>query len=286
MIWIALIGAALAGRWDEANADVSAWREIPAPADAIYRTLSDLHALEGLFPPSCAQDWAHGEITEGIGASASVTYRWDVVRRRLHMTLTQAERDRWIDLDHEGPKGFVTRFAIEGQGASSKVEVTSYINPPPWPLQGRYFLTIQPIWTNCYVELLQNLEQQMAATVRPPPVRDPLAQPKPPPSIRGATWVSPACEGRSYVRRINIQQDFTYTGIDLVAPCPPTARCSWSGVVHYAGQWQKEEGAYALREAESETGKAGAPHPTRLYPGEDGLHEGSADGACVYELLE
>lgn len=278
--WTLAMGLALAGPWDNKNADVSAWRELPAAPHDVYLALTDLPTLARLMPQSCAQDWEFGEVSAGLGATASVTYRWDVVRRRLNATLTKTQRDAWLDLDHAGSKGFVTRFTLEPKDQHTRVTVTSYVNPPPWPLKGRFFQTIQPIWTNCYVDPLANLELSLAKL--PPPVAS--DGPKPPPSIRGATWISAPCEGRGYIRRVTIQQDFTYSAVDLIAPCPPTARCTWSGTLTYGGKWHKEDGAYLLREEGEVRGEV--PHPTKLVPQGDVLIEQDAGSNCRYELME
>ncbi|MCB9761905.1 MAG: hypothetical protein H6739_18905 [Alphaproteobacteria bacterium] len=115
----------------------------------------------------------------------------------------------------------------------------------------------------------------------PPPLQDPIAEPG---GVVSA-WSSTACHDRQYERRITLNPDFTYVGEDLVSPCPPNARCVWSGIVHFTGTWAQTGATDPVTLTEEKTldGDKGQPRPTELRWTDDGLlvepHEA---GPCVY----
>jgi hypothetical protein len=76
-------------------------------------------------------------------------------------------------------------------------------------------------------------------------------------------WTSTGCEGRSYARNLYIASDHSYAGIDLVSPCPPNAKCMWSGLVAYTGIWKQEGNKVLLREIGAPK-EAGMAHPTEI----------------------
>jgi hypothetical protein len=51
------------------------------------------------------------------------------------------------------------------------------------------------------------------------------------------TWVSPACGERAWVRTLVLEAGGSYHGSDPISPCPPGARCIWSGIVDFRGTW-------------------------------------------------
>src|SRR5688572_27968113 len=90
----------------------------------------------------------------------------------------------------------------------------------------------------------------------PPQVRPPRSDPGPAPApappgtapapdLVGA-WSSASCAERGYERRIELRPDGTFSAEDLVSPCPPGARCMWSGIVSCRGRWKNERVAIAL----------------------------------------
>lgn len=285
MLWTLLIPMALAGRWDDHDPDVMAWRVVPAEPEVVWDTLADTHSLEQLFPHACAQDWVHGDQTQGVGAQVTLTYRWDVVRRRLEASIAEGREGAWFDLEHEGDKGFVTRFSTDAVDGGTRVTIHTWVSPPPWPFQGRYFRTIQPVWTQCYVAALSSLEdrleQQPARVEGKPPVPPPpkAVAPPPPPGPTAVVWTSPSCGERAYERRFTLAPDFRYQGMDLVSPCPPDARCVWSGIVHFSGRWAMEDGDLVLAETQAEEGPGVQPRPSRLRGDGTRFYEGD----CAYD---
>jgi len=51
------------------------------------------------------------------------------------------------------------------------------------------------------------------------------------------SWVSQPCGDRKYPRQLNLDADGTFIMTDLISPCPPGAKCIWSGVVARKGTW-------------------------------------------------
>ena len=107
----------------------------------------------------------------------------------------------------------------------------------------------------------------------------PLATPDEP----GSDWVSEACGERAYERVLSLAADHSYSGQDLISPCPPTARCVWSGVVHFSGSWSDEGGVLVLVEEAADPGPGLAPRPTRLVLVDGLVAEEGPDGPCVYQ---
>ncbi len=280
MLWTLLIPMALAGRWDDQDPDVMAWRVVPAEPEVVWQTLADTKGLQQLFPHACAQDWVHGEQTEGIGAQVSLTYRWDVVRRRLTATIAEGREGAWFDLEHAGDKGFVTRFTTDAVEGGTRVTIHSFVTSPPWPLKGRYYRTIQPVWTQCYASTLSALDERLQR--QPQRVQGKPPVPPPPPGPAAVSWSSSSCGERAYERRLTLSPDFRYQGMDLVSPCPPSARCVWSGVVHFSGRWSMDSGDLVLAETQAEEGPGVLPRPARLRGDGTRFYEGD----CAYERGE
>ena len=67
----------------------------------------------------------------------------------------------------------------------------------------------------------------------------------PPPAVgpRGpgpGAYASGPCPGRTYERVVNLGQDGAVEIADRVAPCPPNAKCVWSGIVVRSGTYRVE----------------------------------------------
>jgi len=90
-------------------------------------------------------------------------------------------------------------------------------------------------------------------------------------------WESPACDARTYARRLELRADQTFTAEDFVSPCPEGAQCVWSGIETRKGEWQK--GAKLILLREDPTGaKLRATFPLELEW--DGRLR---EGACEYK---
>jgi hypothetical protein len=163
-MWMLTVAAAVAGKWDSADPDVKASATIAAPAEKIFEIISDLEKLKLVTPPDCVGKWEMGIRTQGAGASAIVRYDIAAMHRRLVMTVARAEPNRLVDLDHAGPRGFVTRYTIEPVGGSesngsSIVNVLTPLNPPPWPFQSYFFTVVKPEWEGCQARTLGEIQK-------------------------------------------------------------------------------------------------------------------------------
>lgn len=94
-------------------------------------------------------------------------------------------------------------------------------------------------------------------------------------------WLSEACEERAYPRELDLREDGTYTGLDLVAPCPEDAHCEWSGVVVWSGTWTSSRTEVHLTETDFLDG-GGAMNPERPET-LDWMAGSLSDGACPYQ---
>ncbi|HUT77298.1 MAG TPA: hypothetical protein VM285_06415 [Polyangia bacterium] len=53
-------------------------------------------------------------------------------------------------------------------------------------------------------------------------------------------WENGSCGERKYRRRVELFADGRFAAVDEVAPCPPGARCVWSGIIRWQGTWSLE----------------------------------------------
>lgn len=164
MIALGLVGMALAtDRWAGHEPDVIAERTLPAAPEVVYEKLVDLMALKAAMDSSCATRWVMGNTTRGVGASAELTYVAAGMRRRLVATVSKGDPGRYVDLDHAGNRGFVTRFELTPDGEGTKVKMTTFLDMPPGILQGYYFTQVQPAWTKCQATTLDNFAAMVKA---------------------------------------------------------------------------------------------------------------------------
>lgn len=161
-MWTLLVGAALAGRWDGVEGDIEASREIPAAPEQVFAYVLDLKHLQEIFPTDCVGSWELSDRTYGEGATAYVRYDMAAMHRELPMTLVRAEAVRYIDFDHVGPKGFLTRWHFQAADGGTSVKIETPLKPPPWPFRGYFHTVVQPEWKACYQRTLDNLATQMA----------------------------------------------------------------------------------------------------------------------------
>lgn len=112
------------------------------------------------------------------------------------------------------------------------------------------------------------------------------ASPAPPAAPAAAdlagTWSSPSCGARTFERVLELRGDGTFTAHDRVSPCPPGARCVWSGIVTREGTWSVAGDRLALAVTKEGTGPKTVVLPTSLaIDGRAPVEE--ADGTrCVY----
>jgi len=114
-----------------------------------------------------------------------------------------------------------------------------------------------------------------AAATSAPPAGDGLA----------GAWTSPSCSKRTYPREITFDSNGIWSARDLVSPCPPNAKCVWSGIVDRSGKSKLEGTKVLLIPNEgSERSQAGSPFPTEMSFDAGVLSEPSDDGgSCHYK---
>jgi len=152
------LSALAASPWADANADIVAERLLPAPAATIADKLDSTEDIAAILPTECTVDWLH---TDPLGP-ARVTYQIKSFKRRLTAKLSIPRPKRVIELDHEGKKGFVTRFLLtEVPDEGTRVQLTTFLNGPGWPLRKYYYETVQPQWVACYEQALITLEEEV-----------------------------------------------------------------------------------------------------------------------------
>ena len=165
LLLLAALPLAHAGKWDDAPTDVVVRADIPAPADRVHRTLADLKSLAELLPADCAKGWAFTSTTRGVGSHARVTYTFGPLKRTLTAQVVNDEPGRLWRIDHDNDKkGFFIQFTYPPPTSPDRttVELTTPLNPPPWPLKGAFFKEVRPAWEDCYQRLLQNLQAKVA----------------------------------------------------------------------------------------------------------------------------
>ncbi len=97
-------------------------------------------------------------------------------------------------------------------------------------------------------------------------------------------WTSPSCGARTYARNLTLA-DGSFSGSDLVSPCPPKARCVWSGVVAFSGTWaQAADGSLTLTEGSAESGPGAIARPPSLHldAGSSAIYELDGSTKCAY----
>lgn len=157
-MWTLLLSLALASPIpDDQNADVVASKVIAAPVEVLYAQILDLNKLKDISDEACVGRWVLGPTTTGVGATASMRYHAAGMHRRLQMTLTKAEENKRITLDHAGDRGFITTWTFTPQDTATNVEMHSWLSIPPRPFRKYYFRKVQPAWVVCQEKALQNL---------------------------------------------------------------------------------------------------------------------------------
>ncbi len=145
------------------TSDIKATREQKLSQDAVFEYLLDLRNHQSLWSAECIIKWVHGSVNVGQGANAEAVYVPGLMRRKLAMTLSRAKGNRLIDIEHAGNKGFTTRWTLAPEGDGVRVDLHTYINPPPKPFDRIYFTNVRPKWQACHDQALATLEQQLAS---------------------------------------------------------------------------------------------------------------------------
>ena len=151
------------GKADRPAGDIIVKRTVNAPPAAVYAWLLDLDNHQAMWPEGCTQKWELGTTTSGIGASARLTYRPAMMRRRLTATLADGRPDQYLKVDHAGRTGFATTYALTDTGGQTAVEVHTWVNPPPWPLTNTFMNRVRPAWKSCHQGALDNLARAISA---------------------------------------------------------------------------------------------------------------------------
>ncbi len=152
------------GKWDGVDTDIKASKVVAAPAASLIAHVLDLRNLQQLWPEDCVGVWELGDRTFGEGASAAVRYDMGLMHRRLTMTLARVEAPRYVEYDHAGKRGFVTRFLFTESESGTEVRLESYFAGPPRPLLGYYHQVVKPEWQACHARVLDALALAVPGT--------------------------------------------------------------------------------------------------------------------------
>lgn len=115
------------------------------------------------------------------------------------------------------------------------------------------------------------------------PQPTPTQQPPAGDASLAGTWSSASCGDRKYERILTIGADGTFSSKDMVSPCPPDAKCIWSGIVDRKGRYTRSGDSLTLT-VEGPAGDKGKPlPPTLTIDKATGAPAEQAGGAtCVY----
>lgn len=155
MLSLLFVSAALAENPEE---DVRVARMIDASPEVIAPMFEDTLSIQQLLPERCAFGWVHGEHPYG---PASLMYNIKSFQRRLTVTLSVEKPLQRIVMDHQGNRGFETVFDLEPRGDQTRVQITTYLKAPGWPMRKYYFTTVQPKWRRCYEQMLDGVEARL-----------------------------------------------------------------------------------------------------------------------------
>lgn len=155
--------ALAAPTWEGDDPDVSATAEMAAEPQVIYDWLLDLSNYASLLPEDCVSGWTPGPSTRGSGATGSIVFDLGFVHPQVEAVYLNLSEPRNIDIDHAGPRGFISRFLIEPTTTGSRVEFRTFIDPPGWPFKKAYWTRVRPRWTGCQEQALVRLEAAVTA---------------------------------------------------------------------------------------------------------------------------
>jgi hypothetical protein len=87
-----------------------------------------------------------------------------------------------------------------------------------------------------------------------------------------------SCGERTFPREIQLDVG-TYTGRDLVSPCPVGVTCMWSGIVEFHGTWTRDRDAIVLVETGAAPQTGPSARPKRLTPNGAGWKD---ENGCTF----
>lgn len=100
-------------------------------------------------------------------------------------------------------------------------------------------------------------------------------------TIQGV-WENSSCGERKYLRRVQFRGDSAFTAVDEVAPCPPSAKCVWSGIINWGGSWKRIDDVIEIVPVFDKSSKAPETVPTEfLVLSKNPLSLGERDGDVV-----
>ena len=160
MWWLSAVAWA-ANPWIGLESNVVAQATIEAPREVVYDHLLSLERFAEIMGEDCTKRWSWGVTRSGEGAMARVTYVPSMMHRRLTVEVSRAESPRIIDYDHDGDRGFVTRWTLAEVDGGTEVSAVTYVTAPGWPFRKLYYTRVMPAWTSCYVDALQRLPERV-----------------------------------------------------------------------------------------------------------------------------
>ena len=94
---------------------------------------------------------------------------------------------------------------------------------------------------------------------------------------------SASCDKRTYAREITFGKDGKLSAQYLVSPCPPGARCVWSGILARAGTFSLAGSTVTLTVTEGADSKPGSPLPATMTFTGGALSESAGGATCAYQ---
>jgi hypothetical protein len=158
--------------WAGLSTDIVAEHVFASAPEVVTAALGDLSRVGAAVPRDCVGRWEVGQRTKGEGATAAVRYDIGLMHRSLALTVSRVVPGRYVDWDHPGRKGFVTRFTvlpiegapIDGEAATAtRVTMQSFFTGPPWPLRRYYHRVMKPEWEACQARTLAALDASLRA---------------------------------------------------------------------------------------------------------------------------
>jgi hypothetical protein len=162
-------------RWEGLPTDIVAEHVFAVPPEVVTAALGDLARVGVVVPRDCVGRWEVGQRTSGEGATAAVRYDIALMHRSLALTVSRIVPGRYVDWDHPGRKGFVTRFTVApvspagdtaqeaGTAAppATRVTMQSFFTGPTCPLRRYYHRVMKPEWEACQARTLVALDQAL-----------------------------------------------------------------------------------------------------------------------------